>query len=109
MTRSVIIHRHADDDIAQSAEWIAKDSPEQAAAYVVAVMQTIRRLAEHPGAGAPYSTLDPALVGLRRFPVSGFRSYLIVYNYDESRVVIFRVVHGARNLPSLLHDESPDR
>lgn len=108
MTRSVVIHRQADQDIVEAAEWIAGDSPDQAKAYRDAVMRTIRRLASHPGLGAPYSTLHPAVVGLRRFPVSGFRSYLVLYRYDDTQIVIFRVVHGARDLPALLEEARPD-
>ena len=52
--------------------------------------------------GVSYDTRDPRLAGLRRFPVSGFGNYLIFYRQIDGGIEVLAVVHGARDIPSLL-------
>lgn len=41
------------------------------------------------------------LRGIRRLPVVGFQKHLIFYRVESDRLVILRIVHGARDLESL--------
>jgi len=41
---------------------------------------------------------------LRRRPVRGFENFLIFYRESGGRVEIIRVLHGARDIESLLED-----
>jgi len=44
----------------------------------------------------------PRLNDLRKRSVKGFDSYLVFYRIDADMVEIIRVLHGARDIPSLL-------
>jgi len=43
--------------------------------------------------------------GLRRWPVPGFRNYLIFYRPTETGVNIVRVLHGSRDITAALQEE----
>lgn len=59
-------------------------------------------LQENPSAGALYLLDDPDIPALRKWYVRGFAKYLVFYR-DEGKVIrIVRVIHGARDIPSLL-------
>lgn len=79
---------------------------ETAVQYYDAVLATCRLLAEQPLSGKVFETRVGQLEGLRRFPVSGaFRKYLIFYQPTETGIDIVRVLHGSRNIESILDEE----
>jgi plasmid stabilization system protein ParE len=43
----------------------------------------------------------PALKGMRMMRVHGFEAYLIFYLPSDTGVDVVRVIHGARDLPTL--------
>ena len=55
-----------------------------------------------PQMGSPREFGDPRLFGIRVWRVKGFPRHLIFYRTIEGDVEIVRVLHGARDLPSLL-------
>lgn len=61
------------------------------------IFDACQRLAANPGAGHSQEYLTDKPV--RFWPVG---SYLVIYNPARKPVEIVRVVHGARDLPSLL-------
>jgi len=50
---------------------------------------------------------DARLHNVRMWPVPKFRRYLVFYRELADVVEIVRVVHGARDLPSLFSDDAP--
>ena len=64
-------------DISESAEYIAQDSPDVAVAFVRAVADTCRALAEMPEMGVQRDYENPALLEARMMPVRGYHKYLI--------------------------------
>src|SRR5262245_22895539 len=66
---------------------------------------TFRRLAGMPGMGTPYEPDEPLYTGLRYFPVSGFRDYIVFYRPLPEGIEVYRVLHGARDLESILAEE----
>ena len=54
-------------------------------------------LAAQPNLGAPLSTLQPSLQGMRKWRVKNFDHFLIFYLPVKSGVSIVRVLHAARN------------
>jgi toxin ParE1/3/4 len=68
---------------------------------------TFGRLASLPGLGTRYEPDHPRISDLRYFPVSRFKNYLVFYRPIENGVEIVRVLHGARDIPSILADD-PD-
>jgi toxin ParE1/3/4 len=55
-----------------------------------------------PGIGASYEHEHPALAGLRVFPISRFKKYLVFYRPVADGIEILRVLHGARDFHGLL-------
>ncbi len=69
-----------------------------------AVDKNVRLLRDFPKLGSPCFFRHPDLEGLRRLSIQGFPQYLLFYRYfeAESRILIFDIVHGARDLEPLL-------
>jgi toxin ParE1/3/4 len=65
-------------------------------------------LARNPAIGWLYPTDNPRLRGLRAFAIGRFRSYLIFYRHIEDTLDVIRVLHGRRDLASLLRREDTD-
>ncbi len=61
------------------------------------IQAEIQKLAEHPGMG--HYRPDIPRPGYRFWQIY---SYLIVYCYDDFELTVARVIHGARNLGSIL-------
>jgi toxin ParE1/3/4 len=77
-------------------EFIAADRPEAALGFIERVESACGRLGAFPEMGSLREDLAPAL---RAFAMG---RYVILYRPAENGVDIVRVVHGARDLPSLL-------
>jgi len=69
-----------------------------------AVDKNILLLKRFPNLGSPCFFRHPDLKDLRRLSIDGFPQHLLFYRYfeAESRILIFDIVHGARELEPLL-------
>jgi toxin ParE1/3/4 len=85
----------AEEDLLEIGIYIAQDDPGAAGRLLDRIDFVSKLLADNPRMGP--SRFDLAL-GLRCFR-SG--SYLILYREIQEGIEIVRVVHGARNLPTL--------
>jgi addiction module RelE/StbE family toxin len=79
-------------DVESIADYIARDSPEQAALFVTRVLEATDRLADFPKSGRiiPEITSDSC----REIIYGAFR---IMYRLEHDQVWITAVVHGARD------------
>jgi toxin ParE1/3/4 len=59
-------------------------------------------LAEQPMIGAPIQPRNPALAGMRKWPVRSFRSYPIFYLPRRDGISVVRVLYGSRDWWGLL-------
>jgi toxin ParE1/3/4 len=75
--------------------YIAADNEAAANRMLTRLFNSFRTLSQAPFAGKSYPHLAPELRG---FPC---RPNVIFYRSSPDIVVIFRVLHGARNLPAL--------
>jgi toxin ParE1/3/4 len=73
--------------------------------FFAAADATFERLASQPGLGTRYAPEEPALADLRCFPISRFKKYLVFYRAAAERIEIVHVLHGARDIPSILADD----
>lgn len=89
----------AEADIAETWEYIAQDSPDQATAFVRTLEEQIASLERHPER-CPRIPENEVLGTSYRHLIYG--SYRTVFRVAGSRVVILRVVHGARLLDTAL-------
>ncbi len=73
--------------------------------YIEAVANTCAFLTQQPEAGNRYKSGISRLAGLRRFRVKGFENYLIFYEPRQGSIDVVRVLHGARDIDSILAEE----
>ena len=89
-------------DILEQAAWYeARADRKLAKRWEKAVTSTVLRISRRPRAGSPCSFSAAELGGARRVPVAGFPKHLVFYQSDPDRIVVLRIVHGARDLESL--------
>jgi toxin ParE1/3/4 len=95
----------ADVDVDDAALFIAEDNLSAALRFYDAVDKTYRQIRDHPRRSPHYNLDHPRLADLRKCAVSGFRNYLVFYRIDAEEVEIIRVLHGARDIPSVLSED----
>jgi toxin ParE1/3/4 len=85
------------DDIGRNNVGVAHD-------FLDMVRRQAEFLASMRGAGAIRNFDNPALAGVRSWPMTRFRKYLIFYRPTTIGVEILRVVHGARDLETMFEE-----
>jgi len=83
-------------DLEAAADYIAKDSPNYAAAFVREVLDAARSLLRLAERGRVVPELDDR--NIRELSV---RSYRLVYHVTKEAVYIVGFIHGARDLEAL--------
>jgi toxin ParE1/3/4 len=94
----------ARSDLREAVAWIRRDSPRAAAKLVGAIQQVAVMIGEHPEIGvmkSDWTDLPFRFVALTGYP------YVVVYDTSLSPLVITRIVHTSRDLPSALKSSQP--
>lgn len=89
-------------DVAQIADYIARRSPAAGRRFFGAAEKAFREVAKWPGFGKPVESDAPELANVRCASVPGFKNYLVIYRQLPDVVEILSVLHGARDLDSIL-------
>jgi toxin ParE1/3/4 len=105
MPRFIDLHRVAQRDLEECAEYIRRDNPRAALRFLRAARTTMDRLLAMPEMGSLYESDEPELADVRRFPVSRFRNYLIFYRPTTMGIEVLRILHGARDIERILLGE----
>src|SRR5439155_11946499 len=82
-----------------------QSSPERAIRFLRAAEATFARLAGMPGMGVRYEPHEPIYAGLRFFPITRYRKYLVFYRPTPGGIEVLRVLHGARDIHGILAEE----
>ena len=93
------------DDLTDHATYIASDDPEASDRFLDAFAASVDRLAQMPNIGVAQHNENPALFGMRRWPIKGFEKYVIFYLVLEGTVDIVRVLHASQDLERILQEE----
>jgi len=91
-------------DVDAAALFIARDNLSAALRFYDAVDKTYRQIREHPGRWPQYELDHPRLIELRKCAVAGFTRFLVFYRIEARTVLVLRVLHGARDIPSVLEE-----
>ncbi len=103
MSKAVHRRHRASQDLIDIYRYLAREAGLRVARhFFVQTEATFTRLAGMPGIGASYEHEHPALTGLRVFPVSRFKKYIVFYRPVADGIEILRVLHGARDFHGLL-------
>lgn len=86
----------AEEDLIELWIYIAQDNPSAADRLLDTIEQRCQALAENPLMGRLRPDIAPEL----RYFIVG--RYLILYRTIENGIQIIRVIHGARDIPSLI-------
>jgi toxin ParE1/3/4 len=96
----------ADRDLDNLADYLARNAGiETAYRFFDAAYATFGRLADMPGIGEPRHSAHPRLAGLRVWRIEGFPNHLAFYRPSDGGIDIIRVLHGARDIDSILESE----
>lgn len=96
----------AKQDLKEIVIRIGRTSLNSARRFLEFAERTFELLAIMPGLGAAYPHSNPRLPGLRHFPVHGFQNHVVFYIPLDNDIEVVRVVHGARDLPSIVDEEN---
>jgi toxin ParE1/3/4 len=89
----------AERDLMDIGNFIARDSPANAARFMARLEEHCELLAAHPLLGRARDELAPELRSL------AYRRYVIFYRALADGAEVVRVLHGARDLRRALRDE----
>jgi len=99
----VFVRARARRDILSNAAYLEEHGGlETAQRFLVAIQSTFEALAKMPKLGVLCNFRSAALRRIRRWPVKGFENWLVFYLPKRDGVEIVHVIHGARDIESLL-------
>lgn len=101
MPRRVLWKPEAEQDAIDIAAFIGDDRQTAAIRFFQAVDGTLEGLLAMPRTGRLRDSEQPMLAGVRSRPVKGFGNYLIFYRVVDAGIEVVRVLHGARDLPTI--------
>lgn len=87
-------------DLQAVARFLRRHNPTAARASLLAAYDTFEFLAQHPGAGR--CRADLGFPEVRSWRVEGYRNYLVFCREVADGIQIWRVLHGALDLPTRL-------
>jgi toxin ParE1/3/4 len=88
-------------DFASIIDYFAEQSPQAAARFADAVPKALEDVLRFPGAGS-LRNVDEDLGDVRSWRVRGFKKYLILYKQTDEGAVVLGLMHGARDISSIL-------
>jgi toxin ParE1/3/4 len=106
MTGHVVKLPRALRDLDEAAAYIQRRStPQRAIRFLRAADTTLAMLAGMPGMGTRYEPDEPIYTGLRYFPITRYRNYLVFYRPAPGGIEVLRVLHGARDVDGIVAEE----
>lgn len=97
----------ADADIEAALTYLERRNPVAAERFLAALERDFERLSRDPGIGSPRYVHILPVEGLRVWPVTS-SSYLIFYLERSDHLDVVRVLHGARDVSSVLGEGTRD-
>ena len=88
----------AEDDLDQIEDYIAAHNPAAAARVRTAIVQQSVQLGKTPQQGmALKDPRDEKETGVRLWPVTRYRSYLVLYRIDPERIRVLRILNASQD------------
>lgn len=103
--RAIVVRERAARDVERAIDWYRRNAGESTALrFVAAFEEALARMALHANAGSPRFAQELDLPGLRSMRIAGF-PYVVFYADAAAHLDVWRVLHGARDLPALLQGD----
>ena len=105
-SKPILPRGSASRDVEDAVDYYLNEAGEQIAlGFVVALEQAYIQIGSHPASGSPRYAHELNLPGLRSWPLQRY-PYLIFYVEKPSHIDVWRVLHGQRDIPAWLHDDT---
>lgn len=102
--KPVVLRKQADRDIdAAVAHYVGEAGERVALAFIDALEQAFRQIAQHPASGSPRYAHELDLPGLRSWRVKR-HPYLVFYLEHEDHIDVWRVLHAQRDIPAWMQE-----
>ena len=101
MTHRILQTPQASADLLEIASFIALDNLDAAERFFDAAEAAFAQLAALPSMGQTVPFASSLAEGTRVWRIEGFERYLIFYRPKESGIVVDRVLHTARDFPTI--------
>jgi len=103
LKQRILVRPAAERDVDEQAEYLALHSSlAMALRFYRVVEETFQLLCKRPTMGRVLESRSRFLDGIRWFPLISFPKYLVFYRPVEDGIEIVRVLHGARDIKSVL-------
>ena len=106
--KPVVLRDRARRDIDEAAEYYLSDAGTAVAeAFIDAVEEAFRHVGQRPASGSPRYAHGLDIPGLR-FRSAGKFPYPVFYVERETAVEVWRILHGARDIPARMREPNGD-
>ena len=95
-------------DLIDIATYLAENNLENSDRFLFAAEETLKQLGQMPQLGKKCQFSNSRLQNIRVFAVKGFRKYLVFYQIIATGVEIIRVIHGSRDIETILEGDSQE-
>jgi toxin ParE1/3/4 len=99
---SLVVHPRAELDLIECFEYLAQHSPSAARRFLDATEASLATINQRPGDGYRYFNDRRPKEDWRYVRLPGFKKHLVIYRITETEVEVVRIVHGSRDLESIL-------
>jgi len=106
MNLPVIPSDAATDDIAELYSYFLERGESLAENFMNCLSETYKMVANMPELGELHRFRDPAMRNARIRKIKKFPNHLIFYRIEADKIVIIRVLHGARDYMRFFDAES---
>lgn len=105
--RTVSFSQKAMEDIEAIVRYLSEHRPRAAQEFREDLERACDLLAGMPHLGRLHDFGHPMLTEVRGWPLKHFEKYLLFYRASDEALVVIRVIHGGRDLPTLFGEEVP--
>lgn len=103
--KQVVRRARVDQDVRETLQYyLEQNSPNAAEAFIAALEQAITHIQHHPATGSPSYAHALDIPGLRFWPFKRF-PYQVFYVERPDRIVVWRILHGQRDIPAWLIED----
>lgn len=95
----------ADQDLRGAVQVYRAESVDLANRFLSSTIEAFDFLSRSPSAGSLRLGFEVGLQDLRSWRIKGF-PYLIFYRDDTEMVLVSRILHGSRHIPTLIREEA---
>lgn len=108
MAKPVIPRELANRDVEEAiANYFSEAGERVALSFVDALERAYRHISQHPVSGSSRHAVDLRLPGLRAWPLARF-PHVVFYVDTNECIDVWRVLHGARDIPAWMQQTRPD-